>query len=159
MTNTVATTTAETQGPDLGDDLRDSAKAGQHAASQALRKFRHTVDEVVPEAVQPSATRSSTPQSNWPTIWSRHSTNFTAACSRLPTRHCVRTPRTIEQGHHSRARRRARVSAVRTPLLGLHRDGRSTPFPPASHGGADGLRRPGGEGPLSYANMAVRGNT
>lgn len=53
MTNTVATTTAETQGPDLGDDLRDSAKAGQHAASQALRKFRHTVDEVVPEAVQP----------------------------------------------------------------------------------------------------------
>ena len=38
---------------ELRDDVRESAKAGQQAATDALRKFRDTVNEVVPEAMQP----------------------------------------------------------------------------------------------------------
>lgn len=57
MTQTTETKTAARKPADLVDEVLESAKAGQHAAGEALRKFRHTVDEVLPEAVQPLRTK------------------------------------------------------------------------------------------------------
>ncbi|BDB42401.1 MULTISPECIES: hypothetical protein [Mycobacterium] len=57
MTQTLKPKTVERQETDLVDELRETAKAGQHAAGEALRKFRQTVDEVIPEAVQPLRTK------------------------------------------------------------------------------------------------------
>lgn len=57
MTQTTETKTAARKPADLVDEVLESAKAGQHAAGEALRKFRNTVDEVLPEAVQPLRTK------------------------------------------------------------------------------------------------------
>jgi hypothetical protein len=41
----------------LADEVRESARTGQRAAGDALRRFRDTVDEVIPEVVEPLRTR------------------------------------------------------------------------------------------------------
>jgi hypothetical protein len=57
MTQGTETKSLVSRPADLIDDVRESAKAGQHAAGEALRKFRQTVDEVIPESVQPLRTK------------------------------------------------------------------------------------------------------
>lgn len=42
---------------ELLEEVRESARVGQHAAAEALRKFRRTLDEVIPEAVHPLRTK------------------------------------------------------------------------------------------------------
>jgi precorrin-6x reductase len=48
---------ASTPSSELLEEVRESARVGQHAAAEALRKFRRTLDEVIPEAVHPLRTK------------------------------------------------------------------------------------------------------
>ncbi len=57
MTQASGSQSVASRSTDLLDEVRESAKVGQHAAAEALRKFRDTVDEVVPDAVQPLRTK------------------------------------------------------------------------------------------------------